>query len=50
MVALSGHVVPAFQQEARAAGCDAFRAKPIDFDELRRLLARLLAEHAHAAH
>lgn len=50
VVALSGHVAPAFQAEARAAGCDAFLAKPIDFDEMRGLLARLLAEHAHATH
>jgi two-component system cell cycle response regulator DivK len=49
IVALSGHVEPEFQAEARAAGCDASIRKPLDFAELKTTLNRLLPSYPHAA-
>ena len=49
IVALSGHCGPEFQAAARAAGCDAFITKPLDFAEFRSTLKRLLPSYSHAA-
>jgi two-component system cell cycle response regulator DivK len=49
IVALSGHDEPEFQTAARAAGCDAYITKPLDFAEFRRTLNRLLHSYSHAA-
>ena len=49
IVALSGHVSTEFQDEARAAGCDAYIMKPLDFTQLRDTLDRLLPSYSHAA-
>jgi two-component system cell cycle response regulator DivK len=49
IVALSGHDGPEFQAAARAAGCDAYIAKPLDFAELRNTLNRLIPSYSHAA-
>lgn len=49
VVALSGHAEPEFQDVARAAGCAASITKPLDLDELRDTLQRLLPSYSHAA-
>jgi CheY-like chemotaxis protein len=49
IVALSGHDGPEFQAAARAAGCDAYITKPLDFAEFRSTLNRLLPLYSHAA-
>jgi two-component system, cell cycle response regulator DivK len=49
IVALSGHTSPEFQAAARAAGCDAYLVKPLDFTELRNTLNRLLPSYSHTA-
>lgn len=38
IIFLSGHARADFQREAFAAGCDAFLIKPIDLEELDRVL------------
>jgi CheY-like chemotaxis protein len=42
LVFLSGHASPASRAEAFAAGCDDYLVKPIDFNELARVLERHL--------
>jgi CheY-like chemotaxis protein len=49
IVFLSGHCGPEFQAAARAAGCDAFITKPLDFAVFRSTLKRLLPSYSHAA-
>jgi two-component system, cell cycle response regulator DivK len=49
IVAVSAHDSPASRTEALAAGCDEYVTKPIDFDQLDRLLKRFLAEGRPAA-
>ena len=49
IVVLSGHCGPEFQAAARAAGCDAFITKPLDFAELKSTLKRLLPSYSHVA-
>lgn len=44
VVAVSAHDTADFHAEALAAGCNEYVTKPIDFDELENLLARLLAD------
>jgi two-component system cell cycle response regulator DivK len=41
IIALTGHVMAADEQRARAAGCDAFHAKPIDMPSLLAEIQRL---------
>jgi two-component system cell cycle response regulator DivK len=43
IVAVSAHDTADFHSEALSAGCDDYVTKPIDFEELERLLARLFA-------
>lgn len=49
IIALSGHAGKEFQSAALAAGCDASITKPLDFDELRNTMSRLLPAFGHAA-
>lgn len=42
IVAVSAHDSADFHAEAMAAGCNEYVTKPIDFDQLVRLLSRLL--------
>ncbi len=49
IVAVSAHDSPASRTEALAAGCDEYVTKPIDFDQLDRLLKRFLVEGRAAA-
>ena len=42
VVAVSAHDTADFHAEALAAGCNEYLTKPIDFDELERLLERFL--------
>jgi len=44
IVAVSAHDSPASRTEALAAGCDEYVTKPIDFEQLDRLLKRFLLE------
>ena len=44
IVAVSAHDTSDFQAEALAAGCDSYITKPIDFNELELLIARLLGK------
>ena len=46
IVAVSAHDTADFHAEALAAGCNEYVTKPIDFDELESLLARLLEKSA----
>lgn len=48
IIALTAHAGGPDRQRARAAGMDAFLAKPVDFTELYDLLARLAARHGLA--
>ena len=43
IIILSGHAEPAWQVEARAAGCDDYLIKPFDMERLDRALARHLS-------
>src|SRR5947207_12169303 len=43
IVAVSAHDSPESRTEALAAGCDEYVTKPIDFDNLTKLLQRLLS-------
>jgi CheY-like chemotaxis protein len=45
VVFLSGHAAPASQKAAREAGCCEYLVKPIDLDQLDRLLRRHLLLH-----
>ena len=49
IVVFSGHCEPEFQAAARAAGCNAFITKPLDFAVFRSTLKRLLPTYSHAA-
>ena len=49
IVAVSAHDTADFHAEALAAGCNEYVTKPIDFDELENLLARLLGASASKA-
>ena len=42
IVAVSAHDTADFHAEALAAGCNEYVTKPIDFDQLERLLTRLI--------
>jgi two-component system cell cycle response regulator DivK len=42
IVFLSGHVAPASQKAAREAGCAEYLIKPLDFDQLDRVLRKYL--------
>jgi two-component system cell cycle response regulator DivK len=44
IVAVSAHDSADFHAEALAAGCNDYVAKPIDFDQLAKLLTRVLGE------
>ena len=46
IVAVSAHDTSDFHADALAAGCNDYVTKPIDFDELESLLARLLPTKA----
>ncbi len=43
IIAVSAHDTADFHHEALAAGCNEYVTKPIDFDELEKLMQRLLA-------
>jgi two-component system, cell cycle response regulator DivK len=47
IVAVSAHDSPETRTEALAAGCDEYVTKPIDFDQLDRLLKRFLPKDSH---
>ena len=49
IIAVSAHDTADFHAEALAAGCNEYVTKPIDFDELENLLARLLDTSASKA-
>jgi len=42
IIAVSAHDTSDFQSEAIEAGCDTYVTKPIDFNELEQLIAKLL--------
>ncbi len=42
IVAVSAHDTADFHADARAAGCDAYITKPIDYTELEEVITRLL--------
>jgi CheY-like chemotaxis protein len=42
IIFLSGHAAPAFQKTARDAGCCEYLVKPLDFDQLDRVLRKRL--------
>lgn len=44
IIAVSAHDAPESRIEALEAGCDEYVTKPIDFDQLDRLLKRLLSK------
>ena len=44
IVAVSAHDSADFHAEALAAGCNEYVTKPIDFDQLERLLSRLVPQ------
>jgi CheY-like chemotaxis protein len=46
IVAVSAHAMRGDREKAIAAGCDDHVSKPIDFDELLRVVAKYLAERA----
>ena len=47
IVAVSAHDSPESRSEALEAGCDEYVTKPIDFDQLDRLLKRFLLKKRH---
>ncbi len=49
VVAVSAHDTADFHAEALAAGCNEYLTKPIDFDELERLLSRFLNHESRPA-
>lgn len=46
VIALTAYALPSDEARARAAGCDAFHAKPVDFDKLFRQICELIGEAA----
>ena len=48
IVALTAYAMKGDAEKALAAGCDAYVSKPIDTEALPRLVAKLLANTAHA--
>src|SRR6185503_8667891 len=44
IIAVSAHDTSDFQSEAIDAGCNSYVTKPIDFNELEQLIAKLLKE------
>jgi two-component system sensor histidine kinase BarA len=48
VIFISGHAEPAFSAVAREAGCDEYLLKPLDFDQLGRVLERHLGRGARA--
>jgi len=44
IIAVSAHDTSDFQAEALAAGCNQYITKPIDFNELEQLIAKLLKQ------
>ncbi|TWU15556.1 response regulator [Allorhodopirellula heiligendammensis] len=44
VIALTAYALPDDQSRAKAAGCDAFHAKPIDFDRLFDQISELIGE------
>jgi len=44
IVAISAHDTADFHADALAAGCNEYVTKPIDFDQLERLLSRLVPQ------
>lgn len=42
IVAVTGHDGATYQDRMNEAGCDGYVTKPIDFDELERIIARVL--------
>ncbi|SRR5258708_7903887 len=44
VVALTAYAMKGDQEKALAAGCDGYMSKPIDIEELPRMVARLLAK------
>ena len=44
IIAVSAHDTSDFQSEAIEAGCNTYVTKPIDFNELEELIAKLLKE------
>jgi CheY-like chemotaxis protein len=49
IIVLSGHVTPEFQAAARAVGCTGYLSKPVDFDQLLKLLSQLLSASSNYA-
>jgi two-component system, cell cycle response regulator DivK len=47
IIAVSAHDSPESRSEALEAGCDEYVTKPIDFDQLYRLLKRFLPRECH---
>lgn len=43
IVVLTAYDTSTFQERAHKAGCDAYVTKPVDFDELERVIARFVA-------
>ncbi len=48
VIALTAYALPGDQARAKAAGCDAFHPKPIDFDRLFEQISELLESGAAA--
>ena len=48
VVIISGHAAPKSQEEAFSAGCSDYLVKPIDFDQLDRILQMRLTERSTA--
>jgi len=47
IVAVSAHDSPEYRDEALAAGCNEYVAKPIDFDQLNSLLDRFVTKRRY---
>lgn len=44
VIALTAYALPSDEARARAVGCDAFHAKPVDFDKLFRQICELIVD------
>ena len=44
VIALTAYALPSDEARSRAAGCDAFHAKPVDFDKLFSQICELIGE------